>query len=336
MHGLLDARSERAEIEIDEELAHRREIDGFLPGFFRQPEIDRRVAADRRQHLREQRLFLPRLQQLDHARLDAGRGESLLVFLQLLEKAFQRSEIHNEIRRRLLADAADARDVVGRIAAQALVVRQQFRPEAEALAHAVLVIYYSVFYSLLQRIDAHLFSGNELQGIHVAGSDDDVDRRIVLRLLDDGAEHVVRLESRERVERYGKRRDEILRPDDLRDESLVDLLAGPFVFLICLMAVRRRRKIVRRDDVVRLDVRHYFQNHRGKSVQRARRLAGLGNEIRQRMVRAVDDRVRVEQDQGLLVRRFRRLPGFFGILRHDFLKARRRRKRSRARIRRRT
>ena len=70
-----------------------------------------------------------------------------------------------------------------------------------------------------------------------------------------------------------------------------------------LVAVRSTGEIARSDDVIGLECVFYFQKHQYQAVECAGGLAVAFREIGQRMIRAMQDRVGVEQHEpcGLLL-----------------------------------
>ena len=120
---LVDAAQQRAELEAAEQLAHGRAV-GRVGQRLREVDVEREVALDRRQQLRALRLLAVLDQRL--APLLARHGIDVGV------DALERAEAHEQLGGRLVADARDARDVVGGVALEADEVGHEPRRDAVA------------------------------------------------------------------------------------------------------------------------------------------------------------------------------------------------------------
>src|SRR6185312_4159050 len=247
----------------------------------------------------KQRFFFVLEQQIFHALGDT----SLFIFIFLLQSfvnLLNRAEGLNERRRRLLADAFYADDVVRRIAAQTLVVRQKLGHKAETLDNARFVVENRVLDSLAQGVDLHSFLVDELHRVHVARSDDDFNIFVLLRQVDNRSQDVIGFKSRARIERNTPDFKYFLGAVDLRDEIVINLLARALVGFIRFVSMRRLRKIKAGNDIVGRQIFDELDEHCRKTEESAGRLAGRGRKLWQCVIRAMNNRVRVEENQSFL------------------------------------
>src|SRR3989344_1406612 len=100
------------------------------------------------------------------------------------------SEFLYEFGCRLLSYATHTGDVVGRIATKCLVIDYLPRRKPVALLYSVLVIQNGVGKTLTKRENFYTWP-NELERVHVAGRNNDVDVFFFSHLLHDSAEHIV-------------------------------------------------------------------------------------------------------------------------------------------------
>ena len=270
----------------------------------RQRELDRRIGRDGRELLAEECVVLSSLEELEDARLHLLR-ELALMLLDRFVDVFYRTELLNKLSRRLLADAFHTLDVVGWIAAQRLVVDDVLGAETVPLVHPVAVVEDGVVDTLLERKDGDR-AIDELQRIHIARRDDNLDVLAPAGLCDQRTDHVVGLETRRAQDRDAECREHFRRLLQLGDEFGISLRARALVVLVRLVPMRLSRQIARRDDVIGLELLGKLQEHRGETIQGTGRLALARREIRQRVVRPVDERVRIDEDEALLRRGFHR------------------------------
>ena len=212
---------QRAELQLVEQRLDALAVEAPQPALI-DVKLDRRVAADRRLVLAEQRLLLELAQLLPQLLRRHLRDRRV--------DALDAPELLDQLRRRLLADARHARDVVRRVALQPLVVGNLRRLEVVSLAHAVSVV------------------GDRRRGLDVRPVHEHVDARLdelqqvaverherhrnaaLLRLLRERAQHVVRFVARHFEDRHVERL-----------EHLPDAPALP----LQLVGHRRARRLVR-------------------------------------------------------------------------------------------
>ena len=185
-----------------------------------------------------------------------------------LEHRLERAELLEELRRRLVADAGDAGDVVGRVALQPDQVGHQLGRHAVALDHALVVVDPRVGDPARGRHHPDPVA-DHLVDVAVAGDDHHRDPGLA-RLRCERADHVVGLvavdlDVRE-AERLGERRE--VRP--LLLEEVGARLALGLVLGVLLLAARPAR-VPGDDHALRLEVGEQLDHHRREAVDRVRR-----------------------------------------------------------------
>ena len=182
------------------------------------------------------------------------------------------AELHEQADGRLLADAGDAGDVVGGVAAQGLEVDELVGGEAAvALADAGLVEDKLLGHAVLEH-DADA-GGDKLEDVRVAGEDKDVDV-LGLRLLAEGAEEVVGLQAVELVDGDLEGLHEAADVGELLCELRGHLRALGLVGLEALVAEGGGGQVERDGEVGGLEVLHGLAEHLGEAVDAADLLAG--------------------------------------------------------------
>ena len=201
--------------------------------------LDRNVRPDRRQELRYRRV------------LPAGEHllrELALELRNVREYPLYRPELRKEIGRRLLADSADARDVVRRVSRECEVVDHLRRlREMPVLAHLRLVVYLCGVARMRGTVQPHSRT-DELGGILVGRRHVDVEAggRPLHR---ERSHHVVRLESVDAHDRNPERLRELERVRNRRREILRHLLALRLVRCVRPVAERGSARIHRENGV---------------------------------------------------------------------------------------
>ncbi len=152
---------QRAELEEVEELAHLLTVERFEPKSVRR-DLERHVA---KQHhhvgVATDPLFV----------LAEAGAQLRGLFVDVLEDAVDAAVRVDQLRRRLLTDARDTGEVVGRVAAQRGVLRVQLRRDAGALLDAGFVVERVVGHaaSVVEDLDQRIL--DELVRVAVAGDD---------------------------------------------------------------------------------------------------------------------------------------------------------------------
>ena len=167
--GLLQARERRAQLELAEDLAQLGAI-GLVRGLGHRVDLDGHVGLDRGQHLGEPRVV-------------GMRGEVLLALgprdvVDVVEDFLERPEALQQLRGGLVADARDARDVVRRVALQAVEVGDQLRADPVAIDHRLVVVDLRVGDATAGGHHPHArLRVDDLEGVAVAGDDHHRDAR---------------------------------------------------------------------------------------------------------------------------------------------------------------
>ncbi len=200
------------------------------------------IRADGRQELGDLRVLAPIL--------DAF-GELAFQFRGVGEDAFHGAEAREEVRRRLLADALDAGDVVGRVAGEREVVDHLGGgSEAPMFADPLLVVDFRRVARVGGTVEADV-GGDELGGVLVWGGE--VDREAFRRAeARQGAHHVVRLEAFRAQDGDVQGVRQLERVGDVGREVLGHFLPRGLVGGIGLLAEGRAGRVHRQDEVVGL------------------------------------------------------------------------------------
>ena len=173
---------ERAELELAEELLHRRAV-GRLDDKRVEVDVERDLAVDRREPLRVGRVLRGVGQRL--APLRARHGVEVGV------DALHAAELDEELGGRLVAYPRDAGDVVGRVALEADEVGDHVRPDPVALDDALRRVDDDVLHAARGHHDADVVGG-ELERVAVGRDHADLVPG-VLRHPREGADDVVGL-----------------------------------------------------------------------------------------------------------------------------------------------
>jgi hypothetical protein len=279
----------------------------------RQVELDRQVADNRREVAPEEDLVAVL------AELVAELRRRHLV--EARQELVQRPELADELRSRLLADARDARDVVGRVALERLVVDHLVGTQPEPLVDLRDVVHHRVLDTGPGRHQPDA-GRDELEHVEVDGDDRRLEVVVVVELPGDGADDVVGLVALLLVNRDAQRLDDLADLRELVPQVVRHLDASGLVVGVLLVAEGRAGKVERHGEVIRLEVLDAAQHDAGEPEDPVDELALRRRERRERVVAAVDQPVAVEQHQAfgghersvagdsLALRRPRRSDGF--------------------------
>ena len=282
---------ERAELQLLEQPQHGVAV---VLVHLRRSEVERdlgHLGDDRRQPL-----VVPRV---------VGRGGERLLrprrleLLEVLDHLLEGAPLLDEGLRPLIADSFDAGDVVAVVADQRLEVGHLRGVEAPAIAHPLLVVEHVV--ALIGAVHEHADAGlDELHHVVVEGDQHRLDTRR-LRLRRQRAEDVVGLESRGLDDGDAERSEQLADPLDLRLEVVRHRLTGRLVVGVGLVPEGRAGAVPGRDDVRRVQLVEHVEQRVRIAVDRPHGLAGAPQRAREGVaqgeVRAVDDAVRIEDDE---------------------------------------
>ena len=228
------------------------------------------------------------------------RGERLATLLarhggQVRVDALERAEAHEQVRRRLVADAGDARDVVRGVALEAEEVGHERRRDAVARLDALRRVHVHVRHAARREQHAHV-RRHELERVPVvrdhAGRD-----ACRLRARRQRADHVVGLVPLERHVAVAERLDERPEVRLLLAQQVGRRLARRLVAREALEPVRRAL-VPRHEHAPRPVVAEQPHQHVREAEQGVGREAVGGRELLgQRVERAVAERVAVDQEQ---------------------------------------
>ena len=212
------------------------------------------------------------------------------------EDRLQRAVLLDQRHRGLLADPGDAGDVVGGIALQRLVIGDQRGLEPEALADLLQVVDDGV--GDAAPVDEHPdMRGHQLQGVDVAGDDDDIEPRL-RGLHRQRADHVVGLEAGQLDVGDAQGGDDLARPSDLGPQLGGHRRPLRLVGRHLLMAEGGPRRVEGGDGVGRLLLGEGLEQHRGEAVGGIGQLAATVAQRRHGEEGAIDQGVAVDQQQG--------------------------------------
>ncbi len=219
-----------------------------------------------------------------------------------LHELRERPELGDPLGRGLLADARDARQVVGRVAAQRREVRVLLRGEA-VLLHDLLRGEPGELGDALGRVEHGGVLGDELEGVPVAGDDQHVEAGR-LRLRRQRRDHVVGLEAVDREPRHVHRVEQLADQLDLPLELVGGLGAVRLVLGELRRAPRLAGDVERHREVRGGLVAQRVRQHRRETVDGVGRLPRRGREILrgQREERPVGQGVPVHEHQAGTVR----------------------------------
>ena len=286
---LVDPVQQPAELEAAEDLLHRRAV-GRARDERRRVDVEREVAAHRRELLRRARL----VGVLAH-RLPARGRELVGVRDHLLERAVLRDQLAGG----LVADPGDARDVVGRVALEPDEVRHLVGPDAVAELDALGRVDVDVGDAARRHHQRHVL-GAELEGVAVGRDDARLHARLVGARRERG-DDVVRLPALELEVPVAERLDD--RPE-VRELLAEEVRHRPPALLVDDVrrlgdggAVRRAR-VPRDRDPARPVVREQLEEHVPEAEQRVRRHPVARRELlREREEGAVGEVVAVDEEE---------------------------------------
>ena len=251
-------------------------------------DLDRQVAHDPRQLTPHQDLVDVLLQLL----AELGRGD----VVEAAEELVERSEVADQLRRGLLADPGDARDVVGRIALQRLVVDHLVGPQPESLVDLRDVVDHRVVDARPRRHQPDP-RGDELEHVEVDGDDRRLEVVAGVELLRDRPDDVVCLVAGHLVDREAERLHDLADLRELVSEVVRHLRPGGLVVGVLLVAERRTGQVERDGYVIGLEVLDPAQDDAREPEGAVDEVALRRREGREREVSAVDEPVAVEQHQ---------------------------------------
>lgn len=259
-------------------------------------DVQRGIAANGGQPLAQQRIFPMRRQPLPQL----GAGDLVDVFQHRLHAR----ELLKQLDGCFLANARDARDVVGGVAHETLEVDDLRRRDAESSLHSGGIKPFDLgdAFAREQRVDV---VGYELQEVLVTGDNHGLHARGVGKARD-GADDVIRLVLRQLQHGDAKRMKHLVHQRELLRQFPRRLLPRPFVCLVQPMAKRGLARVERHGDVRGLFVLQQFQQHHRKAVNRVCEVPVRILQRRQCKKSAVGDAVAVDQDK--LVRPLRHRP----------------------------
>ena len=207
----------------------------------------------------------------------------------------QRAEVLDPLRGRLLPHPRDAREVVGRIAAQRREVGVLRGREAVLLQQGGRVVALHLRHAP-GRVQHRDVVADQLEGVAVAADDQDV-HAVAGGLGREGRDDVVRFVAGGGQVPDSERVEDLVDQADLAVEGVGRLLAARLVLVVLLVPERRLAAVERDRHVRRLLVAQHVDEHRGEAVDSVSRLPGRGREVlrRQRVPRPVRQRMPVEQ-----------------------------------------
>ena len=156
------------------------------------------------------------------------------------EQRIQRAEVADQLRRGLLADAGHARDVVGRVALERLVVDHLVGPQPEPLVDLRDVVHHRVLDAGARRHQPDP-RRDELEHVEVDGDDRRLEVVARVELLRDRPDDVVGLVALHLVDRDPERLDDLADLRELVAEVVRHLRPGRLVLRVLLVAERRAR-----------------------------------------------------------------------------------------------
>ena len=208
-------------------------------------DLDRKIADDPRQLTAHPDLVdvLPELVG------ELGRRD----LIEAIEQGIEVPEIADQLRRGLLSDPGNARDVVARIALERLVVDHLVRPEPEPLIDLVDVVHDRVLDAGSGRHQADA-RRHELE--HVEVDRDDRGHEVVpsVELLRDRPDDIVGLVALHLVDRDAQRLDDLADLRELVAQVVRHPDSGRFVLRICVVTEGRAWQVERDREVIRVEV----------------------------------------------------------------------------------
>ena len=203
--------------------------------------------------------------------------------------------LRDQLRRRLLADPRHARDVVGRVALEGLVIDHLVRPQPVPLPDPRRVVDDRVLDARSGRHQPRLV-GDELEHVEVDRDDRRLERDL-LRVEGQLADDVVGLEALQLVDRDAQRLDDLADLRELRGQVVRHPRARRLVLGVLLVPERRPGEVEGDRDVVGLQVRETAQDDAAEAEDAVDQLTLGGRERRKGVVAAVHEPEAVEQHQ---------------------------------------
>ena len=222
-----------------------------------------------------------------------------LLGLDLVEARVQRSSVPNS---RISFAAVfsptpgHARDVVGRVALERLVVDHLVRPQPVPLVDPGDVVHDRVLDAGPGRHQPDA-RRDELEHVEVDGHDRRLEVVARVELLRDRADDVVGLVAGHLVDRDAEGLDDLADLRELVAQVVRHLRAGRLVLGVLLVPERRAGEVERDREVVRLQVLEPAQDDAREAEHAVDELAPRRRQRRKREVAAVDEPVAVEQHQ---------------------------------------
>ena len=253
-----------------------------------QVDLDGQVADDRREVLAHADL----VHVLAQLVAELGRRDLVEAGQERIEVA----ELADQLGGGLLADPGHARDVVGRVALERLVVDHLVGAEPEALVDLRDVVHDRV---LDARPGRHQPDPRRDQLEHVEVDGDDRRLEVVVRveLLDDRPDDVVRLVAGHLVDRDAERLDHLADLGELVAQVVGHARPGRLVLGVLLVAEGLAGQVERDRDVVGLEVGQAAQDDAREAEDAVHEVALGRRQGREGEVSAVDEPVAVEQHQ---------------------------------------
>ena len=245
--------------------------------------IDRTVGVDRREFVREIGKVLVLFQLFAQLALD---------LVQVGVHPVQSAVAVQQALRRLFADSGHAGDVVGRVAHQRFEVDDLRRREPVILFELCLVHQRDLGDALDREHDL-CAAVDQLPAVAVACDDE----YVAVKLARERADQIVRLVAVHFAHRNAHQRKHVLDRLQLCGEVFRHGLARRLVALVHLLAEGGRLAVERGDDLVRLKLRDQLGKHRKVAVDRPGGTALAVGERAHRVIRAVEQRVGIEQNE---------------------------------------
>ncbi len=207
------------------------------------------------------------------------------------------AEVEEQLGRRLVTDARDARDVVGRVALERLEVDHLVRRQPVAVEDRRRVVDDRLLDPAARRHDRGPLA-DELEHVEVAGHDRRLEA-IGLGLPRQGADEVVGLPALQLVDRDAERLDQLAHLGELIPEVVRHLPTRRLVLGEGLVTEGRPGKVEAGDDVVGPDVLEAAQDDAPEAEDGIDQLAVAGRQggVVEREIGTIDEPVGIEQHQ---------------------------------------
>ena len=212
------------------------------------------------------------------------------------EQRVEVAELADQLGRGLLADAGHARDVVGRVTLERLVVDHLIRPQPEPLVDPRHVVHDRV-------LDAGTGGHqpdpgrDQLEHVEVDGHDRRLEVLARVELLGDRPDDVVRLVAGHLVYGDAQRLHDLANLGELVAQVVGHLHAGRLVVGVLLVPEGRPRQVERDREVIGLEILDAAQDDAGEPEDAVHQLTLGRREGWQGEVAAVDQPVAVQQHQ---------------------------------------